>query len=115
MKVLVDRGRFLSLPCDSEEYLVFDRRNGNHHLLRESAARLWHRIQVGGRFELEGAEEGADPVGQLREAGLVEIVHEPGGPPALRISGRDWIGRTSVLAATTAVLPPLASLAGYWR
>jgi hypothetical protein len=98
MRVLVDSGRFLSLPCDSEEYLVFDRKEGKHHLLRESAARLWHQIQEGGRFELEGAEEGADPVALLSEAGLVEVVKEFTEAPVSHISRREWIGRTPRIA-----------------
>ena len=110
MRVLVDSGRFLSLPCDSEEYLVFDRKEGKYHLLRESAARLWNQIQDGGRFELEGEEEGADPVGLLSEAGLVEVVEEFVEAPVSHISRREWIGRTSKLAATAAMLPLVASL-----
>lgn len=113
MKVLVDSGRFLTVPCDSEEYLVFDRREGKYHLLRESAARLWHRIQDGGRFELEGAEEEADPIGLLSEAGLVEVVAELAGAPASLISRREWIGPIK-LAAASAMLP-LAALAGVWN
>ena len=95
MRVLVDSGRFLSLPCDSEEYLVFDRKAGKHHLLRESAARLWHQIQEGGRFELEGADEGADPVALLSEAGLIEVVDEFTEAPVSHISRTEWIGRTT--------------------
>lgn len=71
VEILVDSERFLSLPCDSEEYLVFDRKEGRHHLLRDSAARLWHRIQDGGRFDLDGSEAAAADL--LFEAGLAEV------------------------------------------
>ena len=117
MKVLVDSGRFLSVPCDADEYLVFDRKEGKYHLLRESAARLWDQIQDGGRFELEGAEQGEDPVALLAEAGLIEVLEELAGAPASRISRRQWIGRTGKLAATAAMLPFVASLwlSGFWH
>jgi hypothetical protein len=72
MKVRVEIGRFLSVPCDDREYLVFDRKEGKYHLLPESAARLWERIQEGGRFELGPGDE-PEPLGMLVEVGLVEV------------------------------------------
>lgn len=79
MKILVDAGRFLSVPCDSEEYLVFDREERKYHLLRESAARLWDQIQAGGHFDLEGVEEAADPVALLSEFGLITLMEGESG------------------------------------
>ncbi len=49
MNVRVDENRFLSVACEPEERVVFDRQEKQYHLLRESAARLWDEIGEAGR------------------------------------------------------------------
>lgn len=114
MNVYVDGSRFLSVPCEAQERIVFDRKDGKYHLLRESAARLWEQIEEGGVFELEvlPSTEGADdPVDLLKQAGLLEIVDGRAAvtPTTPQISRRMWIGHTGKLAAVTAVLPLVTS------
>lgn len=114
MNVRVDVGRFLSVACDPEERIVFDRQENKYHLLRESAARLWDEIGEGGTFALEATESEtpeADPIAQLREAGILEIAEPPvAEDPANRISRRSWMGRTGKVAAAAVVLPLVATV-----
>lgn len=76
MRVSVEEGRFISLPCDPIERIVFDRQAGTFHLLRSSAARLWEEIEAGGLFDLEdaaGPDDETPPLSILAEAGLVQL------------------------------------------
>ncbi len=81
MNIFVDSARFLSVPCDAEERIVFDRPIGKYHLLRESAAKLWEQIEGGGTFELDAAHTSGEdnPVRILEEAGLLSILETNGG------------------------------------
>lgn len=76
MKISVEEGRFISVPCDPTERIVFDRRAGTYHLLQSTAARLWGEIEGGGVFEFENvAAEDSSPAPFiiLAEAGLVQL------------------------------------------
>lgn len=114
MNVKVDVGRFLSVACDPEERIVFDRRENKYHLLRESAARLWDEIGEGGSFDLEATgdeEPEVDPIAQLREAGIIEVAQASAvGSQADSISRRSWMSRTGKFAAGAIVLPLVATV-----
>jgi hypothetical protein len=91
MNVYVDPSRFLSVPCDADERIVFDRREGRYHLLPESAARLWERVEGGGTFEVEttGAAGADDPVRFLESAGLLIVLPEGQSGSSLPLSWKN--------------------------
>ncbi|MGH7565420.1 MAG: hypothetical protein ACREK2_01180 [Gemmatimonadota bacterium] len=105
MDVVVDPGRFLSLSCDAEELMVYDRKEGMYHLLRASAARVWKTIGEGGSFEIEPAGPGEeDPIALLQDAGLVTL--EASIPRKPSLSRRTWLDR----AMDAATLPLIVSI-----
>jgi hypothetical protein len=113
MNVSVEVGRFLSVTCDPDERIVFDRREDKYHLLRQSAARLWDEIGEGGTFDVEavGDEPEGDPIAQLRDAGIIEIAASPGADGrGDRISRRSWMSRTGKVTAAAIVLPLVATI-----
>ena len=108
MNVRVEPNRFLSVACDPDERIVFDRKETRYHLLRDSAARLWDEICDGGTFEVAPvATEGEDPIAMLAEAGLLgveEAVSSEG------ITRRVWLRRTGKVSAAAMVLPIVATI-----
>lgn len=110
MNVRVDENRFLSVPCEPEERVVFDRQEKKYHLLRESAARLWDEIGEGGAFDLATVtSEAEDPLAQLVDAGLVSIEPDQSAPRG--ITRRVWLTRTGKASAAAIVLPLVATIA----
>lgn len=110
MNVRVDENRFLSVPCEPEERVVFDRQEKKYHLLRESAARLWDEIGEGGAYDLATVtSEAEDPLAQLVDAGLVSI--EPDQTAPRGITRRVWLTRTGKASAAAIVLPLVATIA----
>ncbi len=110
MNVRVDENRFLSVPCEPEERVVFDRQEKKYHLLRESAARLWDEIGEGGAFDLATVtSEAEDPIAQLVDAGLVSIEPDQSAPRG--ITRRVWLTRTGKASAAAIVLPLVATIA----
>jgi hypothetical protein len=108
MNVRVEPNRFLSVVCEPDERIVFDRKETKYHLLRDSAARLWDDICDGGTFEVSAnPSEEQDPVALLAEAGLIgidEAVSSEG------ITRRVWLRRTGKVSAAAVVLPLVASI-----
>jgi hypothetical protein len=105
MNVVVDPGRFLSISCDAEELMVYDRKEGKYHLLRVSAAQVWKTIGDGGSFDIEPAGPGEeDPIALLQAAGLVTI--EASIPRRTSPSRRTWLDR----AVAAATLPLIVSI-----
>jgi hypothetical protein len=108
MNVRVEPNRFLSVACEPDERIVFDRKETRYHLLRDSAARLWDDICDGGTFEVSAnPSEEQDPVALLAEAGLIgidEAVSSEG------ITRRVWLRRTGKVSAAAVVLPLVASI-----
>ena len=110
MNVRVDEDRYLSVACEPEERVVFDRQEKKYHLLRESAARLWDEIGEGGAFDLATVTSEEDnPITQLVEAGLVSIDADQSA--ARTISRRVWLARTGKASAAAIVLPLVATIA----
>lgn len=110
MNVRVDENRFLSVACEPEERVVFDRQETKYHLLRDAAARLWDEIGEGGSFDLASVvSETEDPIAQLVEAGLISV--EPGQAAVRGISRRVWLTRTGKASAAAVVLPLVATIA----
>jgi hypothetical protein len=110
MNVRVDENRFLSVPCEPEERVVFDRQEKKYHLLRESAARLWDEIGEGGEFDLAAVtSEAEDPIAQLVDAGLISIEPDQSVPRGL--TRRVWLTRTGKASAAAIVLPLVATIA----
>jgi hypothetical protein len=110
MNVRVDEDRYLSVVCEPEERVVFDRQEKKYHLLRESAARLWDEIGEGGAFDLATVTSEEDnPIAQLVEAGLVSIDADQSA--ARTISRRVWLARTGKASAAAVVLPLVATIA----
>lgn len=110
MNVRVDENRFLSVACEPEERVVFDRLEKKYHLLRESAARLWDEIGEGGAFDLATVTSEEDnPIAPLVEAGLVSIDADQSAARA--ISRRVWLARTGKASAAAIVLPLVATIA----
>jgi hypothetical protein len=106
----VDENRFLSVACEPEERVVFDRQETKYHLLRDAAARLWDEIGEGGSFDLASVvSETEDPIAQLVEAGLISV--EPGQAAVRGISRRVWLTRTGKASAAAVVLPLVATIA----
>lgn len=109
MNVRVEENRFLSVACEPDERIVFDRKETRYHLLRDSAARLWDEICEGGTFEVATPSgDGQDPVTLLAEAGLVGI--EDDTLPSAGITRRVWLSRTGKVSAAAVVLPLVASI-----
>lgn len=108
MNVRVEPNRFLSVACEPDERIVFDRQETRYHLLRDSAARLWDEICEGGTFEVAANPEGEDPITLLAEAGLVGITDD--AVPAEGITRRVWLRRTGKVSAAAVVLPLVASI-----
>ena len=109
MNVRVDENRFLSVPCEPEERVVFDRQEKKYHLLRDSAARLWDDIGEGGAFDLATVTTAAEnPIAQLVEAGLVSI--EPDQSASRGVTRRVWLSRTGKASAAAIVLPLVATI-----
>lgn len=109
MNVRVEANRYLSVACEPDERIVFDRKETKYHLLRDSAARLWDEICDGGTFEVAANPgESQDPVALLAEAGLVGIESEP--VPSEGITRRVWLRRTGKVSAAAVVLPLVASI-----
>jgi len=109
MRVRVDENRFLSVACEPEERVVFDRQETKYHLLRDAAARLWDEIGKGGSFELAStSSEEQDPVAKLAEAGLISIEPDRSAPQG--ITRRVWLTRTSKASAAAVVLPLVATI-----
>jgi hypothetical protein len=109
MNVRVEENRFLSVACEPDERIVFDRKETRYHLLRDSAARLWDEICEGGTFEVAATPgEGQNPVVLLAEAGLVGI--EDDTLPSEGITRRVWLSRTGKVSAAAVVLPLVASI-----
>lgn len=109
MNVRVDEDRYLSVVCEPEERVVFDRQEKKYHLLRESAARLWDEIGEGGAFDLATVTSEEDnPIAQLVEAGLVSIDADQSA--ARTISRRVWLARTGKASAAAVVLPLVATI-----
>ncbi|HJU85968.1 MAG TPA: hypothetical protein VJ788_01195 [Gemmatimonadota bacterium] len=110
MNVRVDENRFLSVTCEPEERVVFDRQEKKYHLLRQSAARLWDEIGEGGAFDLAAVTSDADdPIAQLVDAGLISIEPDQSVPRGL--TRRVWLTRTGKASAAALVLPLVASIA----
>lgn len=110
MNVRVDENRFLSVACEPEERVVFDRQEKQYHLLRESAARLWDEIGEGGAFDLATVTSEEDnPIAQLVAAGLVSIDADQSA--ARGITRRVWLTRTGKASAAAIVLPLVATIA----
>lgn len=110
MNVRVDENRFLSVACEPEERVVFDRQEKQYHLLRESAARLWDEIGEGGAFDLATVTSEEDnPIAQLVAAGLVSIDADQSA--ARGITRRVWLTRTGKVSAAAIVLPLVATIA----
>ena len=108
MNVRVDPNRFLSVACEPDERIVFDRQETKYHLLRDSAARLWDEICEGGTFEIAASPtEGQDPVALLADAGLLGIADDA----SEGITRRVWLRRTGKVSAAAFVLPLVASIA----
>lgn len=108
MNVKVEPNRFLSVACDPDERIVFDRQETTYHLLRDSAARLWDEICEGGTFEVAPvATEGEDPVAKLAEAGLLGVVEAATSEGLTR---RVWLRRTGKVSAAAMVLPLVATI-----
>ena len=108
MNVRVEPNRFLSVACDPDERIVFDRKETKYHLLRDSAARLWDEICEGGTFEVAPvATEGEDPIAMLAEAGLLGVEHAVSSEGITR---RVWLRRTGKVSAAAMVLPIVATL-----
>lgn len=109
MNVRVEPNRFLSVACEPDERIVFDRKETKYHLLRESAARLWDDICDGGTFDVSSnPSEGQDPVALLAEAGLIGIDED--AVPSEGITRRVWLRRTGKVSAAAVVLPLVASI-----
>lgn len=107
MHVRVDPNRFLSVTCEPDERIVFDRQETKYHLLRDSAARLWDEICEGGTFEIAATPaEGQDPVALLAEAGLVGFAEDG----IEGITRRVWLRRTGKVSAAAFMLPLVASI-----
>ena len=110
MNVRVDENRFLSVSCEPEERVVFDRQEKKYHLLRQSAARLWDEIGEGGAFDLAAVtSEADDPIGQLVAAGLISIEPDQSAPRG--VTRRVWLTRTGKASAAALVLPLVATIA----
>ena len=110
MNVRVDENRFLSVACEPEERVVFDRLEKKYHLLRESAARLWDEIGEGGAFDLATVTSEEDnPIAPLVDAGLVSIDADQSAARA--ITRRVWLTRTGKASAAAIVLPLVATIA----
>jgi hypothetical protein len=110
MNVRVEENRFLSVSCEPEERVVFDRQEKKYHLLRQSAARLWDEIGEGGAFDLAAVtSEADDPIGQLVDAGLISIEPDQSAPRGL--TRRVWLTRTGKASAAALVLPLVATIA----
>jgi hypothetical protein len=109
MHVRVDEGRFLSVTCEPDERVVFDRRETKYHLLRGAAARLWDEIGPGGSFDVGTTlREAEDPLAELVSAGLVSIEALPADSPP--ITRRVWLTRTGKASAAAIVLPLVATI-----
>jgi hypothetical protein len=110
MNVRVEENRFLSVPCEPEERIVFDRQEKKYHLLRQSAARLWDEIGEGGAFDLAAVtSEADDPIAQLVDAGLISIEPDQSAPRG--VTRRVWLTRTGKASAAALVLPLVATIA----
>ncbi|HET6617275.1 MAG TPA: hypothetical protein VFH69_05650 [Gemmatimonadota bacterium] len=108
MNVRVEPNRFLSVACDPDERIVFDRKETTYHLLRDSAARLWDEICEGGTFEVAPvATEGEDPIAMLAEAGLLGVEESASSEGITR---RVWLRRTGKVSAAAMVLPLVATI-----
>lgn len=108
MNVRVDPNRFLSVACEPDERIVFDRQETKYHLLRDSAARLWDEICEGGTFEIATTPgDGQDPVTLLAEAGLLGIDERETDEGITR---RVWLRKTGKVSAAAFVLPLVASI-----
>ena len=107
MNVRVEPNRFLSVACDPDERIVFDRKETKYHLLRDSAARLWDEICEGGTFEVAPVTEGEDPIAMLAEAGLLGFEE---ATPSDGITRRVWLRRTGKVSAAAVVLPLVATI-----
>ena len=108
MNVRVEPNRFLSVACDPDERIVFDRKETKYHLLRDSAARLWDEICEGGTFEVAPvATEGEDPIAMLADAGLLGFDETV---PSEGITRRVWLRRTGKVSAAAMVLPIVATI-----
>jgi hypothetical protein len=107
--VRVEPNRFLSVACEPDERIVFDRKETKYHLLRDSAARLWDEICEGGTFEVAPvAAEAEDPIALLVEAGLIGV--EAGPVAGEGITRRVWLRRTGKASAAAVVLPLIATI-----
>jgi hypothetical protein len=107
VNVRVEPDRFLSVACEPDERIVFDRKETKYHLLRDSAARLWDDICEGGSFEVAAGPEGNEPLTLLAEAGLIGIDEDA---PSEGITRRVWLRRTGKVSAAAVVLPLVASI-----
>lgn len=107
MNVRVEPNRFLSVSCEPDERIVFDRKETKYHLLRESAARLWDDICEGGTFEVAAGPDGNEPLTLLAEAGLIGIDDDASSEGITR---RVWLRRTGKVSAAAVVLPLVASI-----
>ena len=107
MNVRVEPNRFLSVACEPDERIVFDRKETKYHLLRDSAARLWADICEGGTFEVAAGPDGNEPLTLLAEAGLIGIDEDASSEGITR---RVWLRRTGKVSAAAVVLPLVASI-----
>jgi hypothetical protein len=107
VNVRVEPNRFLSVACEPDERIVFDRKETKYHLLRDSAARLWDDICEGGTFEVAAGPDGNEPLTLLAEAGLIGIDEEAASEGITR---RVWLRRTGKVSAAAVVLPLVASI-----
>lgn len=107
MNVRVEPNRFLSVACEPDERIVFDRKETKYHLLRDSAARLWDDICEGGTFEVAAGPDGNEPLTLLAEAGLIGIDDDASSEGITR---RVWLRRTGKVSAAAVVLPLVASI-----
>jgi len=109
MHVRVEASRFLSVTCEPDERVVFDRRETKYHLLRGAAARLWDEIGPGGTFDVgTSLREAEDPIAELVNAGLVSMEAPPADPHP--ITRRVWLTRTGKASAAAIVLPLVATI-----
>jgi hypothetical protein len=102
----VEPNRFLSVACEPDERIVFDRKETKYHLLRDSAARLWDDICEGGTFEVAAGPNGNEPLTLLAEAGLIGIDDDASSEGITR---RVWLRRTGKVSAAAVVLPLVRS------
>jgi hypothetical protein len=107
MNVRVEPDRFLSVACEPDERIVFDRKETKYHLLRDSAARLWDDFCEGGTFEVAAGPEENEPLTLLAEAGLIGIDEDASSEGITR---RVWLRRTGKVSAAAVVLPLVASI-----